>query len=431
MEQPCTKQIMSRRDIYIKGNSRGSGTKIIIALVVLAVGIIIGWLLLSASDSGSKEDSLNTPVTTDLHTPVMPKQKDYPAPVMAAEITLGRGETLGKLLKRSGVKGVDMPALTTAIDEYIDLRNLKTGQKVRVFYSKKTLQFQSLIMPITQIKYLEIKKTKTGYKSELKKKKITITRLSFACMIRYSFHRSMRNCGADSKLTARVEAFLARRLDLFRQVRRGDLVRLVIEKLSVSGRFLNYGRILALSYDGRVAQESAFFFEGRHYDRTGETYERPFLPSPIRYSKVKWGKAAYKESKKKHQLSLEYSVPRQTEVFAVGDGIVLFAGRDIRLGRMVILKHKGEYRSYYARLGSREKAVRVGARLSQGQLIGRVGRHPLYFAVSRRGVYRRPAILGQLHGTKIDPTRLKAFMKLKDRLAKTLKELPVRNSYGP
>jgi len=422
---------MGRRDIYIRGNARGSGKKIIIALILLVAGLFIGWFLLSGSDSKPKTETIAIPAETGLHTPVMPEQKDDSPTVMSAEITLGRGETLGRLMRRSGVKNVDMSALSSAINEYFDLKNLKIGQKVRVFYESKTLNFQSLIMPTTKIEYLEVKKTKTGYESKLKKKKVTMEELSFACMIRYSFHRSMRNCGANSKLTARVETFLARRIDLFRQVRRGDLIRLIIEKVSVSGRFLHYGHILALTYKGRVVNESAFFFDGQHYDKTGETYEQPFLPSPIRYSRVKWGKAAYKQSKKKKRLSLEYSVPSQTGVFAVGDGIVLAAGRDIRLGRLVILKHEKEYRTYYARLASIEKGVRVGNAVKQGQLIGRVSRHPLYFAVSRHSIYRSPSVLAKEHGAKIEHTRLDAFMKVEKRLAKTLNDLPVRNSYGP
>ena len=419
---------MSRRVIYIKANATGRKKKIIIALIVLAVGIFSGWLLLSRP-ANTKEDTI--PDITNLHTPVIPMEKDNAPTIMAAEITLGHGETMGKLLKRSGVKGLDMPALTKAISRYIDLKKLSVGQKIKVFYDSKTFKFQSIIMPITKIEYIVVKNTPTGYKCELKHKQVKITTLSFACMIRYSFNRSMYNCGADPKLVSTIETLLAQRIDLFRQVRRGDLLRLVIEKVSVSGRFLKYGNILGLTYEGRVVNESAFYFEGRHYDSTGESYERPFLPSPIRYLKVKSGKAAYKKSKKKHRLSIEYSVPGQTKVFAVGDGTVIYAGRDIRLGRLVIVKHKGEYRSYYARLSSREKKVKVGAGISRGQLIGKTGTHPLYFAVSRRGVYRKPSILGQIHGTMIESTQRTAFTKQKEMYEKILKELPVRNSYGP
>ncbi len=422
---------MDRQRIYIKEGRPGRGKAFVVASLILAVGFLAVWVILPGPSKPPNKNAITVPDASLLHTPVMPHAGAKNPPVMSAELTLGRGENLGTLLRRSGARNIDMPALIAALSSFLDLKNLKVGQKLRVFYDARTHDLRSVIVPLDVVRYVELKRTKKGYVSTLKRKKTVTSIVSFACMIRYSFHRSLYNCGADAPLASTVEAFLARRIDLFRQVRRGDVLRLIIEKISVSGRFLKYGRILALTYTGRVVNESAFYFKGMHYDRNGESFERPFLPSPLQYAKVKWGKVAYKQSKKKHRLSIEYSVPSQTQVFAVGDGKVLFSGRDIRLGRQVILQHQDGYRSYYARLASIAKGVRVGTMVQQGQVIGRVGRHPLYFAVSRNGIYRKPSVLGKIQGTRLDPGEMAAFKSKINKLIKQLQELPVRNSYGP
>jgi murein DD-endopeptidase MepM/ murein hydrolase activator NlpD len=146
---------------------------------------------------------------------------------------------------------------------------------------------------------------------------------------------------------------------------------------------------------------------------------------------VKWGRAALNQEKRGNRLSLDYSVPGHADVFAVGDGEVIFSGRDIRLGRMVVIKHADEFRTYYARLASIEKGVRVKTMVKQGQKIGKVGRRPLFFAVSKSGVYKNPGVLKTVRGTMIPAQRKSELSALMKRLDKRLMELPVRNSYGP
>ena len=79
--------------------------------------------------------------------------------------------------------------------------------------------------------------------------------------------------------------------------------------------------------------------------------------------------------------------PPKTEVYAVHDGTVLFAGTMRGYGNVVIIDHRNHYFSVSARL--EQMRVRQGATISKGQMIGTSGRHSdhpaegLYFEIRR------------------------------------------------
>lgn len=60
-----------------------------------------------------------------------------------------------------------------------------------------------------------------------------------------------------------------------------------------------------------------------------------------------------------------------TPVIAVGDGIVVFAGRWGCYGKVVVLKHPGDVATLYAHLS--QVKVQRGWRVRQGDVIGKVG----------------------------------------------------------
>lgn len=61
------------------------------------------------------------------------------------------------------------------------------------------------------------------------------------------------------------------------------------------------------------------------------------------------------------------------EVFATGDGVVKFAGRNGTYGLLVKIDHGYGYESRYAHLSAFEKGIKPGVNIKRGQLIGRSG----------------------------------------------------------
>jgi murein DD-endopeptidase MepM/ murein hydrolase activator NlpD len=91
----------------------------------------------------------------------------------------------------------------------------------------------------------------------------------------------------------------------------------------------------------------------------------------------------------RHQ-GIDLSAPAGTPVRATADGKVVYAGKDGRYGKTVLVDHGGGYRTRYAHLKKIE--TKAGKRVRRGELIGRVGKSGnatgthLHYEVLKNGV---------------------------------------------
>lgn len=74
-----------------------------------------------------------------------------------------------------------------------------------------------------------------------------------------------------------------------------------------------------------------------------------------------------------YHIGSDLLAPKGTEVHAVGDATVSFAGRLGGYGNLIILDHGRGYQTYYAHLSKIGKEVKVGVKVAGGEIIGLVG----------------------------------------------------------
>ena len=67
------------------------------------------------------------------------------------------------------------------------------------------------------------------------------------------------------------------------------------------------------------------------------------------------------------------TAPKGTDVHAVGDAKVGFAGRNGGFGNLIILDHGRGYQTYYAHLSKIGKGIKAGVHVARGDMIGLVG----------------------------------------------------------
>jgi murein DD-endopeptidase MepM/ murein hydrolase activator NlpD len=72
-------------------------------------------------------------------------------------------------------------------------------------------------------------------------------------------------------------------------------------------------------------------------------------------------------------LGVDMTAPRGTDVHAVGDASVGFAGRRGGFGNLIILDHGRGYQTYYAHLSKIQKGIKAGVHVARGDTIGLVG----------------------------------------------------------
>jgi murein DD-endopeptidase MepM/ murein hydrolase activator NlpD len=74
-----------------------------------------------------------------------------------------------------------------------------------------------------------------------------------------------------------------------------------------------------------------------------------------------------------YHAGVDLSAPLGTPIHSVADGAISFAGRRGGYGNLVIVDHGLGYQTYYAHLSEFEPGMTEGARVTRGDVIGRVG----------------------------------------------------------
>jgi murein DD-endopeptidase MepM/ murein hydrolase activator NlpD len=253
---------------------------------------------------------------------------------------------------------------------------------------------------------------------------------------RTSLVASIENAGERVDLALGMADIFGGEIDFHHDLRQGDRFALVFESFTREEQFANYGHILTaeLLNDGRTLRAYRFeLADGKagYYDDEGRSLKRRFLRSPLRFEPRITSRFS---NRRLHPVlrvyrphhGVDYGAPAGSAVVAVASGVVVSAGWSGGSGRMVRLRHADGYETYYLHLSS--IAVRRGARVAQGQLIGRVGSSGLATAahldyrVRKNGRFINPLTLHRSlpPGEPIPAGQLPAFQAWRDRVLASL-----------
>lgn len=198
-----------------------------------------------------------------------------------------------------------------------------------------------------------------------------------------SLFQAMEAASEQPELTIAMAEIFAGEIDFNTEVQPGDRFGLAFERFTREGRPASYGAIMAAAFqnDGRVVRAIRFTPPGgepAYYDDHGRSLRRFFLRSPLKFEpRITSGftRRRFHPVLKVHRphLGVDYGAPTGAPVVAVASGTVVSATFDRRNGRMVRLRHARGYETYYLHLSAFGPGVRAGRRVSQGQVIGRVG----------------------------------------------------------
>ncbi|HEX3645002.1 MAG TPA: M23 family metallopeptidase [Vicinamibacterales bacterium] len=188
--------------------------------------------------------------------------------------------------------------------------------------------------------------------------------------------------GESIELTLAVADIFGGDIDFSTELQPGDRFELAVEKqFRDDHQFAGYGPVLAAEFTnaGRRVRAMRFTPDGGapgYYDEHGRSMKRFFLASPLKFQPIVTSGFS---SARMHpvlreiraHLGVDYRAPAGSPVVAVADGVVVSAAMSAGAGRMVHLRHANGFETEYLHLSV--ISVRAGARVRQGELIGRVG----------------------------------------------------------
>ncbi len=241
------------------------------------------------------------------------------------------------------------------------------------------------------------------------------------CALKSSLYESIARCGEGPELAGKLIDIFAWDVDFFLDVKEGDEFKVIVEKISVEGRFIEYGRVLAAQYRGKFGEQRIVSFrdpEGREgfYKPDGHSVSKEFIKSPLKYTAVVADAGEKQRPSIKTASPVIYSARANTPVWAVAGGTVVVAGdTGGALGKTVTIKHDNGFTSTYAHLGSISSGIKPGSLVNQKTVIGKVGSSgdadspQLLFSLRKDGKLQNPLKVSFSEGEPVAPEHKSRF----------------------
>lgn len=243
---------------------------------------------------------------------------------------------------------------------------------------------------------------------------------------------AMNAAGENIMLAISLAEIFGGDIDFAHDLQPGDEFELVFEQVMREGARAGYGEILAASFtnSGKTYQAIRYTVPGgkaAYYDESGRSLHRFFLASPLKFEPRVTSGFSYRRLHpvlgiRRPHLGVDFGAPTGAPVIAVADATVVSAAFTRGGGNTVTLRHSGGYESQYLHLSAFAKGLRVGMRVSQGEVIGKVGRTGLatgphlHYVLKKNGDHINPLAEHKKHppGEPIPPTQLLAFTSQRD-----------------
>ena len=350
---------------------------------------------------------------------------DTPAPspqgqdvFLAPDTTLIRGlvqprTTLEAMLREHGVAARVVGTVVRAAATVFDLRRLRAAQPFLLERARSggLRHFEYEIDADSYLRVTPVARDADEFRADVLPIPKTLEQGVAAGTIDSStpsLFQAMAATGESAELTLALAQVFAGEIDFNSEVQPGDRFAVAFERFVRDGRPATYGTITAAEFDNEGRRIRAVRFvppggEADYFDEQGRSLRRLFLRSPLKFDPRVTSRYSLRrrhpilQTTRAHR-GVDYGAPRGAPVVAIGNGTVVSATSDNTNGRMVRLRHAGGYDSYYLHLSAFASGIRRGARVNQGQTIGRVGSTGLATGPHLHYGLRK-------HGTWVDPLR--------------------------
>ncbi len=334
-----------------------------------------------------------------------------------------RGDTLATLLSRLGVNNQEAASFLRDVRDVKPMHQLISGKTVHV---QTTVAGDLLVLRYFPggSEQLVMEKNGSSFRMSEQPAKLETHIQMKSGVIHSSLFAAIDNAGVPDSVATQIVDILASEIDFNRDLRKGDRFTVVYDSLYGNGEPARPGRVLAVEFINQGTPHRALYFASENGDSgyftpDGKNLRKAFLRSPLEFSRISSGFSSARfhpilKTWRAHN-GIDYAAPAGTRVKAAADGTVAFSGWQGGYGNVVILQHNGGYSTVYGHLSVFAKGLRMGQRVSQGDVIGQVGATGmatgphLHYEFRFNGVQRDPTKVAMPAANPVSPKHLPAF----------------------
>jgi murein DD-endopeptidase MepM/ murein hydrolase activator NlpD len=353
------------------------------------------------------------------------------------EYQIQSGDNLSILFRRAGLNDKDIYELTSKAPEAKDLRRIRPGQGMAFLVEEgKLLGLKYVINQLDSVTFTRTE-DKTFFTEKVSLK--PDSRLTFhQAVITSSLFMAGKRAGIPNALTMDMANIFGWDIDFALDIQKGDSFKVMYEELYLNGKMIGTGKILAAEFTNSNKTYKAVRYTDKdgntsYYTPEGKGMHKAFLRSPIEFARI----SSHFSLNRKHPVlhiirahkGTDYAASRGTPIRSTGNGKIIFAGRKGGYGNCIMIQHGQGIETLYGHMNGFAKGMRVGTKVSQGDVIGYVGSTGLasgphlHYEFHVNGQVRNPVTVPLPKATGIDKTEMALFNATTQPLLAKLYEL--------
>ncbi len=338
-------------------------------------------------------------------------------------IAVKKGQTFSEILDNF-LFNFNKFEIINLVNSEFNLKGLKVNQEISFFSDENNivkkitieLDFKTILV-INLLKNIEV------YKKEL----ITFSNIeSKEYIISSSLYADGIKSNVPNEVLIKLIKLFSFDLDFQRDIKKNTLVSISYQKTYVENTSdfsiedIDYARIEigknTLEYFKFLTNDG--FID--YFNREGKNVKKSILKTPLDGAKL-----SSSFGMRKHPISgfnkmhkgIDFAAPIGTPIYAGGNGIVEYVGRNGGYGKYIRIRHNNEYKTAYAHLNSYKKGISKGVRVNQGEVIGYVGNTGrstgphLHYEIIYQNQQINPLTLKLPSGKVLEGEELKRFQK--------------------
>ncbi len=292
------------------------------------------------------------------------------------------GESWSKILGSYGIGTKKLVRLDQLTREICPLRTIRAGAHYTTFtrQDSTSVTLDHLVYEKNIIDYVVFSFVGDSVAVREGQREVEIRRKKSSATISSSLWGAIMESKLPYSLASEMEDIYQWTVDFF-GIQQGDSFTVIYDEKFIDTLSVGVGRVWGAKFTHRGKDIYAIPFEQggklQYWEEDGGSLRKQLLKAPLKFTRIssKFSHARLHPVTKKVRPhhGVDYAAPIGTPVRAVADGTVTVMTRKKADGNILKIKHPGNLSSGYLHLRNFAKGMKVGARVSQGQVIGYVG----------------------------------------------------------
>ena len=345
------------------------------------------------------------------------------------DIVVSKGDNFAKVLKKAGIKNSDIDKIIINGKDTYNFSKIYLGDNVKIFshYDDDILDKFKLIYRFSNTEELIVSlNDQQNFEYQVNEILLESEKVYVKGTIKTSLYEAMKDAGLSDLVITEVIRIYSFDVDFQRDIYENDTFELYFtKKVNEDGKTVEIEDPEYLLLTSRGTPLKYYLFTtpdfSEYFDEKGKGMTKSLMKTPINGARLSSGFGYRKHpilGYNKLHKGVDFAAPSGTPIFAAGNGVVEFAGKNGAYGNYVRIRHDGTFKTAYAHMKSLKKGIYDGVRVKQGDIIGYVGTTGrstgphLHYEIIQNGEQMNPAKLKLPSGRKLNEQELKQFNNL-------------------